>query len=170
MRRLVLTHQHEWFVTVAIFEPVNRHIRDDVRAISFDADLSVLCQEVGVIVQALPRQDFPIVESLRFALQMPLTVKRRLVARFPQQLRERLLIAVEVIPVVHETVFMAVLAGENHRSTGTANRIRTETVFEQDALSGKFVDIGCRVHRLQPTVICANGMGSMIIGENEKYV
>ena len=64
------------------------------------------------------------------ALQVRLSVDRGLVARFLQQFGEGLLIPVEGVPIIHEAILVAVLAGLDYRPTGSANRIGAKAIDE----------------------------------------
>ena len=63
--RLVLAHAHEGFAGVGVLlEPVECHVGHDVGAVAFDAFAALGGFEFGIVVVALPREDFPKVEAL----------------------------------------------------------------------------------------------------------
>ena len=101
---------------------------------------------------------------------MPLADHRCSIADLLKQLGKGLLIAVEAIAVRHKTVNVAVLAGLNHSATRPANRIRTEAVLKQHALSRQQVDVRSRIHILQPTVVSTDCVRRMIIAEDKQDV
>ena len=81
MGSLVLDHEHERLLRIAITcQPVNSGIRYDIRTIALHLHTAFGRDEERIVVVALPRKDFPVVETLRFALQMGLPVERGLVA------------------------------------------------------------------------------------------
>ena len=98
---------------------------------------------------------------------MRLAVDGGLVACFLEELRKGLLVPVKTIPVVHEAILVAVLAGLDYRSAGTADRIGAKAVHEEHSFASQLIDIRRRIDRFQPAIVGSNRVGSMIIGEYE---
>lgn len=101
---------------------------------------------------------------------MPLTIKSGLITRFLHVLGECWLVAVKVVSIVHKTIDVAMFSRQDHRSTRTANRVRAKTVLKQHALSCETINIGRRIDRFKPTVISANGVRGVVVGEYEQNV
>ena len=117
----MLDHEHEGFVLLPpVLEPIHGQIGNHVGAISVDAFSSVRENHIGVVIKSLSGQDCPIVVSLWFSLQMAFSIDCGLVACLLQELGKGLLIPVKGIPIVHEAILVAVLAGLNDRSAGSA--------------------------------------------------
>ena len=146
VRSLVLNHQHEGLVLLSfVLEPIHRQISNHVRAIPIDPSSSVRENHVGVVIQSLSRQDSPVIITLRFALEVTLSVYCGLIAGLLQKLGEGLLVPIKGISVVHEAILVAMFAGLNDGPAGPANRIRTEAVDKQHAFGCKPVDDGSRI-------------------------
>ena len=111
MRRFVLTHQHEGFFFVAVFQPIQRLVGDQIRTVTLESlSTTVHLNEVRVVVTALSGQYFPIVEANWVGTEVPLSDHCGLVARFFHQRRKRKLRGVEAIAVSQEAIEVAVLA------------------------------------------------------------
>ena len=104
------------------------------------------------------------------ALQVRLSVDRGLVARFLQQFGEGLLIPVEGVPIIHEAILVAVLAGLDYRPAGSANRIGAKAIDEKHAFGRQLIDVRGRIDGFQPAVVSPDRMGGMIIGEDENDI
>ena len=62
---------------------------------------------------------------------------------------------------------MTVFARDDDRSTGATDRIGTKTVAEQRAFGGELIDVGCRIDFLEPSLVRADRVGCMVVGEEE---
>ena len=145
----MLNHQHKRLVRApALPQPVNRKIRHDVGAMPFNPLKSSRRLQIRVVIKPLPWEHRPIIKSLRLSLQVGFAKNCRCVTSLLQQLRKRLLVPVERVSIVHETIFVTVFPRHDDGSTGSANRICAEAVFKQNSLGRQFVDIGRRVNRL----------------------
>jgi hypothetical protein len=140
---LVLNHEHEGLVALALaLEPIDGEIGDDIGAITVYPTFAVWKNHVGVVVKTLAREDRPVVEAFRITAEVAFAVNGCLVASLLEELGKSLLIPVEGVSVVHESVLVTVLAGLDDGAAGTADRVRTETVFKEHSLSGEFVYVG----------------------------
>ena len=171
VRCLVLHHHHERLALVAlILEPVYREVGDHVSAVAVDAVATICEDHVRIVVESLTRQHGPVIEPLRFSLEMALAVERGLVAVFAKDFWEDLLIPVERVAVVHEPVLVAVLAAEDHRAAWPADGVGTKTLLKEHSLPSQLVDDRGGVDRLQPAVVCADGMGCVVVREDKQNV
>ena len=171
VRRLVLAHQQERLVAVRVLvEPVDREVGDDVGAVALDLAAALGVDQHGVVVVALPGQHVPVIEALGIGAQVPLADHRGLVADRLQQLGEGLLVAVELVPVVHEPVLVAVLAGQDDRAARTTDRVGAEAAPEEHALGGESIEVGRGLDRLEPTAVRADRVGRVVVGEQEQDV
>ena len=119
---LVLTHQEKRLILIAPFsEPVNGQIRHDVGAMSLDGGFSLGGKEIRIVIEALSRKNHPLVESLRLRFEVPLSEHGGLVSRLLQKLGKCLLRTIEIVPVVHKAVLVAVFTSNDHRPARTAN-------------------------------------------------
>src|ERR1051326_9163143 len=83
-----------------------------------------------VVIHALTRQDIPIVESGRVSFQMPFSNHRRLVSNGFQILGDILVLWIDPVVESLDAFHVAVLAREDSRSTGSADRVGAKTVVE----------------------------------------
>ncbi len=120
MRRLVLAHEEKRLGRVAIAQPRDRRVADEVGAIALAPHAPRRREELRVVVAVLPRQDLPVIEAGRLADEVPLADHRRGVARRLQRLGHRPLAAVKGARVVDEAVGLAVQPRENGRAARTA--------------------------------------------------
>ena len=67
-----MAHQKERLVHIPLLQPVQRKIRDQIRAIPRILLPPRRRNELRIVVRALPGQDVPVVKSRRIVLQMPL--------------------------------------------------------------------------------------------------
>ena len=111
--------------------------------------------------------DFPMIEAHRIRLQMPLSDHSGVVTALLQRFGDGPLTLIKRIAVAHESVLVTVFPGLDHSSTGTTNRIRTETVFEHHTLCSKLIDIRRRVDALQPAVVRADGVRCVVITKDK---
>ena len=119
VRSLVVEQETEGLRLVALVaHPVYGEVGDDVGDVSLSLYFLAIVDERRIIVVALSGQDVPVVEAGGIARQMPFAHDASLVAGLLQQLWEGLLAAVEGTRVVGESVFMAVLAGEQTGARG----------------------------------------------------
>ena len=79
VRRLVLAHQHERLGFIAAFKPFHGQVGDDVGDVALMFHILAVADHRRVVVHTLARQDVPVIETGRFAHQMPLPDDRRLV-------------------------------------------------------------------------------------------
>ena len=164
----MLNHEHEGLVALAlVLEPIDSEIGDDVGAITVDATFTVWKNHVGIVVKTLARQDRPVVKAFGITAEVAFAVNGCLVARFLKEFRKSLLIPVEGVPVVHESVLVTVLAGLDDGATRAADRIRAETVLKEHSLSGKFVYVRGRVDGFQPTFVSAYCVRRMVVAKHE---
>ena len=142
MRRLVLAHQQERLRGIApVLQPIERKIGDQIGDVSFTPVLAGGGEEVGVVVIALAGQHFPMIETGGVRLQMPLADNGGLVAGGLQQLGHCLLRSVKRLPVVEQSIQVAVLAGQHHGAAGSADGIGHQAIVEAHAFAPDAVDI-----------------------------
>ena len=171
MRGLVLNAQHKGLLRIAFFsEPLHRHVGDEVGAVALFSDLPFRRQKIGIVIEPLARQDDPVVIPLRFTFHVILAVEHRLVARGLEQLRESLLIPVELVAILPESVEVAVLARFDDRPHRTADRVRAVAALEDHALRRKLIDIRRGIDRLQPAVVGPDRIRRMVVGKDEYNV
>ena len=65
---------------------------------------------------------------------------------------------------------MAVLAAHDHRAARPANGVGTKTFLKHHAVLGQLVDFRRGIHRLQPAVVRANGVRSVVVTEHKQNV
>ena len=170
MNSLVVYHQAERAILVAlIFEPVETEVGDNVSDVTMPLNcVAVHFYGVGIVVIALSRHYFPLVEAGRKALEVPFSEDGSLVAGFPEQLWESGLSTVEHAgSVVGEPVFMTMLTGEHASSAGTAKRVGNETIGENHAVAGNTVEIRSVSETL---VVAAHHLRRMVVGHDVHYV
>lgn len=98
---------------------------------------------------------------------MPLTYYCGEVSGLLEQFWKGNLGTVEHIPVVAQSVQMAVFSRQHDRPARGADGVGYKALVEADALPGNAVDIG----RLdQRTPIAADGLGGVIVGHDEQDV
>ena len=59
------------------------------------------------------------------------------------------------------------LAGLDHCSAGTTDRVGAETVLKKHALSREFIDLWGGIDRLQPAIVSADCIWGMVIRKNK---
>ena len=141
---LVVDKQAEWLFFVAlVFHPVDTHVRYYVGQVALALyGVVVHCYEVGIVVIALSRHYFPVVETSREAFQVPLSDDCGLVTSLLKQFRHGLLRAVEYASsIVGKSVGMAVLAGNHAGAAGTAQRVGDEAVGKSHAITSNAVEV-----------------------------
>ena len=131
MRRLVLAHQQERAIFVALVQPLDRQLGGQIGCMAFDPHAAILGAEVRVVVVALTGKNHPLVEALRIGRQVPFANQGRLVADLLQQLRKRHLVAVKDVAVAHEAIRMAMQASQDRRARWPAESVAAEVVAEQ---------------------------------------
>jgi hypothetical protein len=119
---------------VAVLEPFDGEIGDEVGGVALVLDLLAVADHRRVVVDALAREDVPVVEAGGVADQVPFADDGGLVAGLLQQLGEGLLRAVEAVAVVVEAVQVAVFAGLDDGAAGAADGVGHETALELHAL------------------------------------
>ena len=171
VRRLVLTHQHEGLTeSFGFFHEIDGHVGNNVGAVSRNNLATLGGDQSRIVVIALPGKNSPGIEALWVSFEVGLSVECRVVTGSAENFREDLLIPVEAIPIVHEAVFMAVLAAHDDSAGRSANRVGAEGIFEEHPVSRELVDFRSRIHRLKPTVVCPDGVRCVIVGEEENDV
>ena len=84
MWRFMIQHQKEGFVGFSVFpHPSNGVLRNQVGCIAMLGNrISVLGNHFRLVIDALPRQHLPVIESGGFTYQMPLSHQSGLVSYF----------------------------------------------------------------------------------------
>jgi hypothetical protein len=81
MRRFVMAHQEKWLRLVAALKPIDAEVADQIGTVAFVFLPAGSRNEFRIVIQALTRQDVPIIETRRIVLQVPLSDDRCLVPR-----------------------------------------------------------------------------------------
>ena len=105
-----------------------------------------------------------------FALEVGFSVEGGVVACGAKNFWEDLLVPVKGVSVVHEAIFMAVLSAHDDGAGGTADGVGAERVFEEHAVSGELVDFRGGVDGFEPAIVGADGVGGVVVGEEEDDV
>jgi len=164
VRSLVVEEHTERLVLIAVFYPVDGLVGDDVGGIAFHlCAFAVHLDEGRVIIVALSRQDFPMVESLRIAYEVPLANHRCLIAVLLKEFRESQLVAVEGGRVVDEPVGVAVLSGEHAGTARSADGVGHETVGKAHTFVADAVNVRCVYVAL---VVGADGLIRVVIAHD----
>ena len=108
----MVQQQKEGLRGIAILKPLYRLVNNDRRCVPCLPVGTSRFDEVRVVVATLPWEDTPVVESGRFALQVPFANEGCLIPGLLQELREGNLRDVKPCPVVNVTICMAVLPCE----------------------------------------------------------
>ena len=174
VRRLVLEHQHERLVALAlVLQPLKPLVGDDVGRVA-DVFLDYhLPDGIGrthrwIVVRPLPDQHVEVIKPGRHTLQVPLTDHCRLVAGLAKQLGKRLLRPVKRRAAVpQKTVQVTVLAGEDDRAAWPTDRIRHVAFLEAHPLVRDTVDVRRLV---DPRTVGADRMRRVVIRENENHI
>ena len=82
VRGLVMAHQEKGLGGVALLEPVQGEIGNDIGNVTLDFAFLPHENHLGIVVFALPREDVPVVEASGLASQMPLANEGGFVASF----------------------------------------------------------------------------------------
>ena len=168
VRCLVVHHEKKRLrLVAAVAQPIDRLLSRDVGHVARHVVPTGSRDKRGSVVIALPRQDFPMIESGRLTHEVPFADDRRLVTGLLQQLGKRGLAAVEPALVVVEAVLVAVLAGENARPARSANRIGDIAAVKPHPLGRNPVDVRRFV---AIGAIGADRLVGMIIAHDEQDV
>ena len=95
MGRLVLAHEQERLRLVAVLQPFDRQLANDVGGVALMLDALAILDHWRVIVDALAGEDVPMIETGRIAPQVPFADDRRRITGRLQQFGKRGLSAVE---------------------------------------------------------------------------
>ena len=170
VRRLMLAHQHEGLGLIALGDPIKREVRHDIRDITRNLHHALRVLHRRVIIDALPRQDLPEVETDRVAHQVPLADDGSLVASLLEELGEGDLRAVEDgIRVVIEAVQVRILAGENDRTARSADGVGHQGAIEAHAFLGEAIDVRGLV-KFSRVAVGTDSLIRVVIREDEHDV
>ena len=166
MRRLGLRHQAEGLARIAVLQPLDGNVADQVADVSLQLVRLAVLDHHRVHIEPLPWQYVPVIETRRIGKQMPLADHRRLIPRLLEILREVRLLAIERIEDRH-TVLVAVLAGKNRRAAGRANRVVHEAAREEHAVLRDAIDAR---RLIDATAVGAHGMRRVVVRHDEEDV
>ena len=170
VRCLVLAHEHKGFRFVAILQPFERHVTDDIRHVAGHRHPFAHFDHRRIIVNALARENLPEIKAGRIGAEVPFANDGRLVAGLLQELGEGLLRAVERgIRVIGKAVEVTVFSRENRRARRTTNRIRHEAPVEAHPLLRDAIDVR-RVEQFARITVGADRLIGVIVGENKDDV
>lgn len=102
--------------------------------------------------------------------EVGLAIQSGMVAGSAQDFGENLLVPIEAIPVVHEAIDVAVFATHDDGAGRAADRVGAEGIFKEHAVGGQLVDFWGRVDGFEPAVVGSDGVGGMVVGEEEDNV
>ena len=170
VRGLVLAHEHERLGLVALADPVEGKVGDDVRDVALRLHHALRVLHRRVVVDALAGQHLPEIEAGGVADEVPLADDGGLVPGLLEKLREGELGAVEDgIRIIVEPVHVRILAGQDDGAAGSADGIGDEGAIETHAFLGDAVDVR-RLVQLPRVAVGADGLIGMVIGEDEDDV
>src|ERR1035437_5616408 len=167
VRRLVMAHGEERLLRVALFEPVEREIADQVGAVAGILLAPGAGEERGIVINALAGENVPVVEAGGLARQVPLADHRRLVTCALEFLGDVIALGVERVVQRVDAVLVAVLPGKNRGAAGRADGIGAEAVGEANARARDAVDIGRLV---DAAAIGGDGVGGVIVRHDVENV
>ena len=101
---------------------------------------------------------------------MPLANDGRLVAGFAKQFWKRHLRTVELVPVGHKAILVAVQTSQDHGAAGTTNRIRAEAFPENHSVGRQRIDVWCWVHVGEQSLIGTDGVVGVVVAEDKHNV
>ena len=171
VRGLVLTHEEEGLGLVALGEPVEGDIGDDVGDVAGILDGLAHADHGRIIVDTLAGEDLPEIEAGGIGAEMPLANDRGLVAGLLENLRKRGLRAIEAdaAGIVVEAVDVIVGAGEHGGAAGPADGVGHETAVEAHALLRDAVDVR-RIEQLAGIAVGAESLVGVVVGKDEDDV
>ena len=155
----MVAHHEEGTLLVAILEPFQRKIGDDVGGIAFVGLSPFRLNHDRIVVESLSGQHVPIVKSswvgITAVSEVPFADHRGLIAIGLEHFRDARPSAIKMITQGLDTVEMAVLTGQNVRTTRCANGIDTETVMENHTAVCDTIKVRCLIN---PTPITADSV------------
>ena len=167
VRRFVVAHGEERLLRVALLEPVEGEIADQVGAVAGVLLAAGGSEEGGIVVDALAGEDVPVVEAGGVGDEVPLADHGGLVAGALQFLGDVIALRVERLVEGVDAVLVAVLAGEDRGAAGRADGVGAEAVGEAHAAVGDAVDVRRLV---DAAAVGGDGVGGVIVGHDEEDV
>ncbi len=169
VRRLVVVHQAERLILLAVLDEVQCLVGDDVGHVTLDRRALAVGDEDRIEVPSLSDQYRPLIEASRVGYQVPFANDAGLIARIVKQLDEGLLAAVEdgLGLVVGEAVNVAVFSGEDASAAGPAEGVGDEAIFKAHSLRRQAVEVGGLIDF---TAIAGEGVGGVVVGHDVKDV
>ena len=165
--RFVVAHGEEGLLRIALFEPVEGEIADQVGAVAGVLFAAGGGEEGGIVIDALAGEDIPVVEAGGFGNEVPLADHGGLVARALEFLGDVIALGVERLFEGVDAVLVAVLAGEDRGAAGRADGVGAEAVGEAHAAVGDAVDVR---RLIDAAAVGRDGMGGVIVGHDEENV
>lgn len=157
--------QHERLVFLpAIAQPVEGHVRNDIRHVALYAGIAFAGDEIRVVVITLPGQNFKFIKAFGVVPKVEFAEHGRLIAIIVQDLWKSDVGRIERKDIINFPVDVGVLAGQYSCPGRCTDGIGDRRIREEHALSGEAVDIG-RID--QALIVGANGLISMIITHDE---
>ncbi len=160
MRRLVVAHEEERLLRVALLEPVEGEIGDQVGAVAGVLLAAGGRDEGGIVIDALAGQDVPVVEAGGIGDQVPLADHGGLIAGALQFLGDVVALGIERFVQRVDAVLVAVLAGEDRGAAGRADGVGAEAIGEAHAAVGDAVDVRRLV---DAAAVGGDGVGGVIV-------
>lgn len=168
MGRLVVAHEKEGLVFVALLEPIEGEVTDEVGAVAvvFFAG-AVHVDEDGIVVEALAGEDLPVVEAGGVGGEVPLSDDCGLVAGGLEVLGDVGGGGVDLVAEGFNAGEVGVEAGHDDAAAGGADGVSDEAVGEAGAALGEAIDVGGFVDL---AAVGADGVGGVIVGHDEDDV
>ena len=170
MGGFMLAHQQERARAVAILEPVERQVGDDVGGVPLMRDGLAVVDHRRVVVHPLAGEDVPFVEPGRRRDEVPLADDGGLVAGGPQEFREGGLRAVEsAVGVVVKAVRVTIFAREDGRSARPADGVGDEATVEPHPLARDPINVRRR-DELERVRVRADRLESVVVAKDQDDV
>src|SRR6185369_6840275 len=149
-----------------LLQEVHGFVRDDISGVAGKGFPFAHLDEGGIVVNALPRQDGPVIKTLRVALQMPFADHAGVITGALQFPGDIPLTAVELIED-RDAIAVGVFSGENARAAWGADGVDGKTAVEAHAVPGQSVE----VRRLVDfAAVGADGVRGVVVGHDEDNV
>ena len=137
-----VVQQAERLVGIALdFQPVKGGFCNDFGAVALPAPSFAADEEIGIVILPLPGQNHGKIESLRNPVEVDFANHRCLVTIGLHQFGKVGLIPVEWLCIIHFSVYKAVFAGKQNRTTGCTYRIGNCCPCKNSPFIGQPIDV-----------------------------
>ena len=162
----MMAHEKKRLVPGPVLKKVDRQVGDNVGGITLELLPLPHFDEVGVVIDALPGQNVPVIKTGRIARQMPFADHARVITGRLQHLRHRRLTAIEAVKDC-DAVDVAVFAGQNAGAARSANRVHAKTIEEAHSFIGEAIEIGRLV---DAAAVTTHRVRCVIVGHDKEDV